>query len=101
VLHLRARRRAGRIVVTWRTDRPARRVVFNVFAGRDGHAPPLHILGATRGSHGLGQLHHRAVIAPNTETTARGVRRARWVALVVVPRDSDARATDPAPVRIR
>jgi hypothetical protein len=101
VVHLDAHRHAGRIVVTWGTDRPARRVSFNALAALDGHAPPHHIAGTARGARGGGRTRHRVVMRPNVETTARGLRRARWVYLMVVPRDTDARAVDPAPVRIR
>jgi hypothetical protein len=101
VLDLRARRRGDRIVVTWRTDRPARRAYFNVFAASDGHSPPRHLLGAARGTRGLAHLRHVAVIRPDGGTTARDLRRARWAFVVVVPRDGDEDATDSAPVRIR
>ena len=71
---LRARRRGRKVVVTWRTERPARRSQFLVFGGRTRKSAPSFGDYVTR--RGRGRTHFRVVLRGRR---ARGVR---WVTVI-------------------
>jgi hypothetical protein len=90
LLDVTARRRGRRVVVRWRTDRPARRVRFAVVgqARRGTRARPLQV----RQRRGRGRTRFRV--------TLRGARgeRVRWIRLFAVATDQPTRERD---VRVR
>jgi hypothetical protein len=86
--------------VTWRTDRRAPRVRYIGLAARDAHSPPRWIV--ARSSHGPdGRLRHRMLVRPQPGQTARAIRTARWVNVLVVPIDDDRLEVEPPSVPVR
>jgi hypothetical protein len=87
-----ARRSGGRIVVTWRTAVPARRVTFYALPSR-GRSGAIGIAAVSGG----GRTRHRVVLRPGPQIP-RGVASAGWVLLFSESLDSDREA---GPVRVR
>jgi hypothetical protein len=97
ILDPRARRRGGRVVVTWRTAVPARRVAFAAILSLRRKPGGSVVVGVTYGAGG-GRRRHRLVLdARNSVPSA--LPRGRWVLLFADSPDS-SHEFGPLPIRV-
>jgi hypothetical protein len=97
---LHAVRAGRRVVVTWRTDRPARSVIFIADALRAPHAGTRHAV-AFDSARGRGRTQHRVVLGRGSELHRGALAGAGWIRVEARSSLGDGGASRQAFTRIR